>query len=193
MTRDVEEFGGLTTTVRGLSAAFISPPLQEFYGFDAGTMTGYQLKDGKCTVQEGRHIHFAAAQNDEVAREVTPPGGDTHGAFTYAMLSLLDDELGLLSYGQLAGGIKGKIQNYFFNGSARFKHRRSHRRSTCRHYLVKDNIFLSNKSALGRSAPTSFNTINNMAGASRRGCCKIYLLVMRCWLIPTTMNPPRLK
>ncbi len=146
MTRDAEVFDGLTTTVRGLSTTFISPPLEEFHGFDANNTGGYQLKDGKCSVQEGRHIHFAAAQNDEVAREVTPAGGDTHGAFTYAMLSLLDAELGLLSYEQLAGGIKGKIQNYFFNGRGPVQTPAitpSYNLST----LVKDNIFLSNKSA----------------------------------------------
>ena len=144
MTRDVEVFDGLTTAVRGLSTTFISPPLQEYYGFDTGT--GYQLKDGKCSVQEGRHIHFAAAQNDEVAREVTPTSGDTHGAFTYAMLSLLDAELGLLSYEQLAGGIKGKIQNYFFNGSGPVQ-TPAITPSYNLPVLVKDNIFLSNKSA----------------------------------------------
>lgn len=143
MTRDVEEFAGLTTTVRGLSTPFISPPLQEFYGFDTGT--GYQLKNGNCTILTGKHIHFAAAQNDEVAREVTPPGGDTHGAFTYAMLSLLDDEMGLLSYEQLAGGIKGKIQNYFFNGSGPVQ-TPAITPSYNLPALVKDNIFLSNKS-----------------------------------------------
>jgi len=144
MTRDAEVFDGLTTAVRGLSTIFTSPPLQEYYGFD--TATGYQLKDGRCSVQEGRHLHFAAAQNDEVAREVTPAGGDTHGAFTYAMLSLLDAELGLLSYEQLSGDIKGKIQNYFFNGSGPVQ-TPAISRSYNLPALVKDNIFLSNKNA----------------------------------------------
>jgi len=146
MTRDVEDFAGVKSTVRGLSMPFISPPLEEFFGFEADNLSGYQLKEGKCSVQQGRHIHFAAAQNDEVAREVTPPGGDTHGAFTYAMLSLLEDEWGLLSYEQLAAGIKGKIQNYFFNGSGPVQ-TPAITPSYNLPALVKDNIFLSNKNA----------------------------------------------
>ena len=131
------------TAVRGLmDSSFMSPRLKDFHGFDTGY---YVMKGNSCVVEPGRHIHFAAAQDDQTAREVTLAGGVTRGAFSFALVKMLQEQAGLLSYRQLEELIAAKIQNYFYMADGTIQVPRLNLVGNIKPY-VSDYIFLETKS-----------------------------------------------
>lgn len=91
-------------TTRSYEASFTPRQLEDYLGFGekVNGIPAYGLsEDGKrATPVQGRHIHIAAAQENQLAKELQIDGRQ-QGAFTYAFLKALYSSNGAASYNEL--------------------------------------------------------------------------------------------
>lgn len=104
-TRDVRVTPRMAETARNI------PTVDHFYGkerYQKGTVTAGRID---LVPPRGRHVALAAASASETAKELRI-GETTRGAFTYNLISLLEQYNGKITYGQLTSNLKVLVANY---------------------------------------------------------------------------------
>jgi hypothetical protein len=103
-------------TERSMEPDFMPKDLESYLGF-GDTINGKPAykdeMDGdkrKVTVQQAAHIHLAAAQENQTAKERIIDGKQ-HGAFTYSLLKSLYTHKGLISYEKLMASVRVQVAN----------------------------------------------------------------------------------
>jgi hypothetical protein len=101
---------------RTFQADFSPRELKDFYGFgnqindipayDVQTIAGKQ----QVTVIQGKHIHIAAARDNQTAKELMIDGMQ-RGAFTYSLLKTIFSTNGLSTYKELIKNIRIQVNN----------------------------------------------------------------------------------
>lgn len=101
-------------TERSFVADFTPKKLEDYLGF-TDTINGrpaykIETREGKktVTVQQARHIHLAASQEAQKAKELMIDGRQ-HGAFTYSMLKTLYGHRGTISYEKLMASVAVQV------------------------------------------------------------------------------------
>ncbi len=120
-TRDVDV--DIAFSERQMKILEDSPSVEKYLGYDYVTAAGekaYEVIQDKDTgaiisvaVKTGGHLHIAAAQDTEVAKELTVKE-NIRGAFTYVLLKLLEETAGNISYSQLSEFASVKLKNLYF-------------------------------------------------------------------------------
>lgn len=103
-------------TERTMGANFIPRDIENYLGYD-DTINGEaaykdEMVSGKrrVTVLQAPHIHLAASQENQTAKERMIEGKQ-HGAFTYALLKTLYSNKGLISYHKLMASATVQVAN----------------------------------------------------------------------------------
>ena len=113
---------GIEDAVRQMDILADSPPVADYYGYGSSYNNdpAYQLvqdpQTGAVTeviVKRGGHIHIAAAQDTEVARELHYEG-EPRGAFSFVFVNLLTETAGNISYSQIADTVALRIKNLYY-------------------------------------------------------------------------------
>lgn len=101
---------------RSFVADFTPKSIESYLGFGE-TVNGqpaYRIDAAqgkrKVTVQQGKHIHLAASQENQTAKELMIDGVQ-HGAFTYSLLKTLYNNRGLISYQKLVSSATIQVNN----------------------------------------------------------------------------------
>jgi hypothetical protein len=117
ITRDISD--ETEPGVRAIAGTFKAPPINDFFGYAAdkgnegyGIDTGFE-GDQRLVVPSGRYLHFAAAQDDQKAYEITTPNNDKRGGFTYYLLDILEKFGGAVTYQEAFDYIGSSIRQYF--------------------------------------------------------------------------------
>ncbi|NNV54867.1 caspase family protein [Limnovirga soli] len=126
-TRDVEV--DIAFSERQLNILEQSPAVENYLGFDYVSTTGekaYEVVKDAATgaivsveVKTGSHLHIAASQDSEVAKELTVKE-NVRGAFTYVMIKLLEETAGNISYSQLTEFAAIRLKNLYFKNDKPF-------------------------------------------------------------------------
>lgn len=100
----------LGVTPRKAEARDLPDYLQDFRGVE-----NYRISDSdrgrEFTPPRGRHVQLAAARDSETAKELQI-GNATRGAFTYNLISLLEQHAGALRYQDIVEHLRPRIANY---------------------------------------------------------------------------------
>jgi pimeloyl-ACP methyl ester carboxylesterase len=104
-TRDVRVTSRMAETARNI------PLIKDFYGEERYQKGSVNAGRTDLIPPRGRHVALAAASASETAKELRI-GTTTRGAFTYNLISLLEQYHGQISYSQLISNLKVQVKNY---------------------------------------------------------------------------------